>query len=151
MGVGASFIVNYNTRIGIEFVWNTTFTDHLDDVSGTYADPESFVGDASQGLSRDMQYVLSQPANPTVATAAGVDNPEAYLNSFRWDAAYESPRGNPDKNDSYGTLQVTVSKVVKNSSAFFKSNNYSARRAAKRRAYRGKPDNSNRVFGRPKV
>lgn len=151
MGVGASFIVNYNTRIGIEFVWNTTFTDHLDDVSGTYADPESFVGDASQGLSRDMQYVLSQPANSTVATAAGVDNPEAYLNSFRWDAAYESPRGNPDKNDSYGTLQVTVSKVVKNSSAFFKSNNYTARRAAKRRAYRGKPDNSNRVFGRPKV
>ena len=81
-----------------------------------------------------------------------MDNPEAYLNSFRWDAkTYESPRGNPDKNDSYGTLQVTVSKVVKNSSAFFKSNNYSARRAAKRRAYRGKADNSNRVFGRPKV
>ena len=46
---------------------------------------------------------------------------------------------------------MTVSKVVKNSSAFFKSNNYSTRRAAKRRAYRGKPDNSNRVFGRPKI
>ena len=96
---GASFIVNYNTRVGIEFVWNVTFTDHLDDVSGTYADPASFVGDASQDLSRDMQFVLSQPANPTVAAAAGIDNPEAYLNSFRWDAAYESPRGNPDKND----------------------------------------------------
>ena len=151
MGVGASFIVNYNTRVGIEFVWNVTFTDHLDDVSGTYADPASFVGDASQELSRDMQFVLSQPANPTVAAAAGIDNPEAYLNSFRWDAAYESPRGNPDKNDSYGTLQLTVSKVVKNSSSFFKSNNYGARRAAKRRAYRGKPDNNNRIFGRPKV
>ena len=115
MGVGASFIVNYNTRVGIEFVWNVTFTDHLDDVSGTYADPASFVGDASQDLSRDMQFVLSQPANPTVAAAAGIDNPEAYLNSFRWDAAYESPRGNLNKNDSYGTLQLTVSKVVKNS------------------------------------
>lgn len=151
MGVGASFMVNYTTRVGIDFVWNLTFTDFLDDVSGTYADPESFVGNAEAGLTRDMQYVLSQPANPTVAAAAGVDNPEAFLNSFRWDAAYESPRGNPDKNDSYGTLQVTVSKVVKNSSSFFKTNNYSSRRSARKRAYRrGKPDND-RIFGRPKV
>ena len=151
MGVGASFMVNYTTRVGIDFVWNLTFTDFLDDVSGTYADPESFVGNAEAGLTRDMQYVLSQPANPTVAAAAGVDNPEAFLNSFRWDAAYESPRGNPDKNDSYGTLQVTVSKVVKNSSSFLKTNNYSSRRSARKRAYRrGKPDND-RIFGRPKV
>ena len=41
MGLGASFVLNYQLRIGVEFVWNLTLTDHLDDVSNTYADPEA--------------------------------------------------------------------------------------------------------------
>ena len=35
-----------------------------------------------------MQYVLSQPANFGGDRRRG-GQPEAYLNSFRWDAAYE--------------------------------------------------------------
>ena len=123
LGLGVSFEVNHQIRVGMEFVWNLTFTDYLDDVSYTWADPSSLT---------DIQFLLSNPSSAAVAEAAGVDNPEAFLNSFRWDEAYESPRGNPDKNDTYGTLQVSVSKVVMSSSNF-RRNNY---RSAKRRPTR---------------
>ena len=148
LGVGASFMVNYNIRIGLEVVWNITLTDYLDDVSNTYANPTEL---------DDIGLILSSPSSPNSLSpdqniSPSYNSPEHYVEgNYNWSPNAEVPRGNPDKNDSYGTLQLTVSKVVKNSSAFFKSNNYSARRAAKRRAYRGKPDNSNRVFGRPKV
>ena len=123
LGLGVSFEVNHQIRVGMEFVWNLTFTDYLDDVSFTWADPS--------GLS-DIQFLLSNPSSVVVAEAAGVDNPEAFLNSFRWDEAYESPRGNPDKNDTYGTLQVSVSKVVMSSSNFRRNNYRSARTHSKR-------------------
>ena len=125
LGFGASFVVNNKVRLGIEFVWNLTLTDYLDDVSFTYADPE--------GLD-DIGLVLSQPSSVVVAETAGAENPELYLNNFRWDAAYASPRGNPDKNDTYGTLQLAVSRVVMGSSNFRKNNSYSKRRPIKRRS-----------------
>ena len=123
LGLGVSFEVNHQIRVGMEFVWNLTFTDYLDDVSYTWADPSSLT---------DIQFLLSNPSSAAVAEAAGVDNPEAFLNSFRWNETHESPRGNPDKNDTYGTLQVSVSKVVMSSSNF-RRNNY---RSAKRRPTR---------------
>tara|TARA_B100000989_G_scaffold123973_1_gene91651 strand:+ start:1170 stop:2243 length:1074 start_codon:yes stop_codon:yes gene_type:complete len=125
LGFGASFMVNNKVRLGIEFVWNLTLTDYLDDVSFTYADPE--------GLD-DIGLVLSQPSSVVVAETAGAENPEVYLNNFGWDAAYASPRGNPDKNDTYGTLQVAVSRVVMGSSNFRKKNSYRKRRPIKRRS-----------------
>ena len=125
LGFGASFVVNNKVRLGIEFVWNLTLTDYLDDVSFTYADPE--------GLD-DIGLVLSQPSSVVIAETAGAENPEVYLNNFRWDAAYASPRGNPEKNDTYGTLQVAVSRVVMGSSNFRKNNSYRKRRPIKRRS-----------------
>lgn len=123
LGLGVSFEVNHQIRVGMEFVWNLTFTDYLDDVSFTWADPSSLT---------DIQFLLSNPSSAAVAEAAGVDNPEAFLENFRWAETYDSPRGNPDKNDTYGTLQVSVSKVVMSSSNF-RRNNY---RSAKRRPTR---------------
>ena len=140
LGLGASFMVNYQFRVGLEFVWNLTLTDYIDDVSFTYADPE--------GLD-DIGLILSQPASVVVAEAAGVDDPAAFLNSFRWDEAYESPRGNPEKNDTYGTLQLTVSKVVMGSSNFRKNNYYNKRRTVKRKPSR-KPGASRMGRGRAK-
>jgi len=140
LGLGASFMVNYQFRVGLEFVWNLTLTDYIDDVSFTYADPE--------GLD-DIGLILSQPASVVVAEAAGVDDPAAFLNSFRWDEAYESPRGNPEKNDTYGTLQLTVSKVVMGSSNFRKNNYYNKRRTVKRKPSR-KPGSSRMGRGRAK-
>ena len=139
LGLGASFMVNYQFRLGIEFVWNLTLTDYIDDVSFTYADPE--------GLD-DIGLILSQPASLVVAESAGVDNPSGYLDSFRWDAAYESPRGNPEKNDTYGTLQITASKVVMGSSNFRKNNYFKKRRTVKRRP--NKPGSGRMGRGRAK-
>ena len=118
LGLGASFMINNKVRLGVEFVWNLTLTDYIDDVSFTYADPEEL---------DDIGLILSQPSSIVIAETAGVDNPEVYLNNFRWDAAYTSPRGNPDKNDSYGTLQVAASRVVMGSSNFRKNNYYRKR------------------------
>ena len=139
LGLGVSFEVNHQIRVGMEFVWNLTFTDYLDDVSYTWADPSSLT---------DIQFLLSNPSSAAVAEAAGVDNPEAFLNSFRWDEAYESPRGNPDKNDTYGTLQVSVSKVVMSSSNFRRNNYRSARKPSKRS--RTRKGNSRMGRGRAK-
>ena len=133
LGVGASFMVNYQFRVGMEFVWNLTLTDYLDDVSYTYADPATL---------SDIGLVLSQPSSLVVATAAGAENPEGLLDSFRWDQSYESPRGNPEKNDTYGTLQVTVSKVVMGSSNFRRNNYYNRRRPTK---YKSKRKGSSRM------
>ena len=66
----------YHFRLGIEFVWNLTLTDYIDDVSFTYADPE--------GLD-DIGLILSQPSSVVAAEAASVDDPVGFLNSFRWD------------------------------------------------------------------
>lgn len=140
LGLGASFMVNYQFRVGLEFVWNLTLTDYLDDVSYTYADPS--------GLS-DIGLILSQPSYPDIAESAGIEDAEGYMANFRWDAAYESPRGNPDKNDTYGTLQVTVSKVVMGSSNFRRNNYYNKRKTVKRKPSR-KPGSSRMGRGRAK-
>ena len=124
MGLGASFVLNYQVRIGVEFVWNLTLTDHLDDVSNIYADPSTL---------DDIGFLLSQPASPASATAGGAEDVVGHLTNYRWHPSTSSPRGNPDKNDTYGTLQVTVSKVVRSQSNFRKNNNYGKRRTVKRK------------------
>ena len=53
-------------------------------------------------------------------------------------------RGNPENNDSYGTLQVTVSKVVRGSSRFRDFTYGKRRRTVKRKA----PKPGNRGIGR---
>ena len=139
LGLGASFMVNYQFRLGIEFVWNLTLTDYIDDVSFTYADPESL---------DDIGLILSQPSSIAVAESAGIDDASGYLANFRWSEGYESPRGNPDKNDTYGTLQITASKVVMGSSNFRRNNYNSKRRTVKRRP--NKPGSSRMGRGRAK-
>lgn len=140
LGLGASFMVNYQFRVGLEFVWNLTLTDYIDDVSFTWADPE--------GLD-DIGIILSNPSSASVATDAGVENTEAWLTSFEYNETWESPRGNPDKNDTYGTLQLSVSKVVMGSSNFRKNNYYNKRRTVKRKPSR-KPGASRMGRGRAK-
>ena len=140
LGFGASFMVNYQFRVGLEFVWNLTLTDYLDDVSFTYADPS--------GLD-DIGLILSQPSSSVIAESAGIEDAEGYMANFRWSEGYESPRGNPDKNDTYGTLQLTVSKVVMGSSNFRRNNYYNKRKTVKRKPSR-KPGNSRMGRGRAK-
>ena len=89
------------------------------------------VGEKLQNEKKHDNSVQVAPA--THWCLAGVDNPEAWLTSFEHNATWDSPRGNPDRNDTYGTLQVTVSKVVMGSSTFRRNNNNNKRRTVKRR------------------
>ena len=57
---------------------------------------------------------------------------------------HKTIRGNPENNDSYGTLQVTVSKVVRGSSRFRDFTYGKRRRTVKRKA----PKPGNRGIGR---
>ena len=105
------------------------------------------IRDSPEGLD-DIGLILSQPSSVVAAETAGVDDPVGFLGSFRWDEAYESPRGNPDRNDTYGTLQITASKVVMGSSNFRRNNYKSKRRTVKRRP--SKPGSSRMGRGRAK-
>ncbi len=139
LGFGGSFMINYAYRIGIDFVWNLTTTDYIDDVSFTWSDPENL---------SDLGVVLSSPTSVTVTENVGLANAEYAVGNFMYNGVTDAPRGNPDKNDTYGTLQITVSKVVMGSSNFRRNNYKSKRRTVKRRP--SKPGSSRMGRGRAK-
>ena len=144
IGLGASFIVNYSFRVGVELVWNLTLTDYLDDVSTTWANPENL---------SDIGLILSNPSSPVVAEAAGATDPDAYLNNFRYDDNYSSPRGNPDRNDTYGTLQITLSKVLMTTSDYWNENDNEKKKERGNTIWKpkGRPKKEDRTRGKPKV
>lgn len=133
LGGGLSFIVNNKIRFGVELFWNITLTDYLDDVSGTYADPSTLT---SEGL------VLSSPSSQAQINALGVASWN--VAGHQYNPEGRTIRGNPENNDSYGTLQVTVSKVVRGSSRFRDFTYGKRRRTVKRKV----PKPGNRGIGR---
>lgn len=140
LGFGGSFMINYAYRVGIDFVWNLTTTDYIDDVSFTWANPENLT---------DIGVILSSPTSVEVVSNAGLENAEYAVGNFVFNGITDAPRGNPEKNDTYGTLQLTVSKVVMGSSNFRKNNYYNKRRTVKRKPSR-KPGASRMGRGRAK-
>ncbi len=117
MGIGMYFTYMKKWRIGWEYSWRMTFTDYLDDISGTFPDPtvikaanpEEFQLVSSYLYhSFDEGYVGSSETNPT-------NIPETNFSTKG------SPRGNPLNNDSYMTFQLYVSKVIRSKSNFYKS------------------------------
>ena len=91
LGIGAGVTLNNDWRFACEMVWSVTFTDFLDDLSGPYADTDNL---------NDIGIVLSRPS--------GLSNLSG------------SKRGNPGRNDAFGTLQVSISKIIKYQSGFSK-------------------------------
>ena len=84
VGIGARYMLNESFNVGVEIGYRMTFSDYLDDVSGTYANP-----DALQGLStimadrrneldaarvnedRDVALQRLRQTNPELFTSAG--------------------------------------------------------------------------------
>jgi hypothetical protein len=103
-GFGFNLNVRNNWKFGIEASYRTTFTDYLDDVSTTYGDP-SKMDPLAQALSlQSNDYVIALIYGPDSGRT-----PPQYTESG-------TQRGNPLTNDGYGTIQFTVSKVLKTSS-----------------------------------
>jgi len=113
MGIGAGFTINKNWRFAIEVVWSMTFTDYIDDVSTTYADTETL---------DDIGRVLSSPTHLELINILGISDPEVYIQNHQYSDAFLSPRGNSGRNDAFGTMQVSVSKIIKHQSGFSKRN-----------------------------
>jgi hypothetical protein len=100
---GFYFTVAKTHRIGWNLCWRTTFTDYLDDVSTTYADPSV--------LPSAMAIALANRTyeRPNVDPVVGA--------SF----APGEKRGDPTHNDSFLTTNIEYSYVLRGKSSIYKS------------------------------
>ena len=115
-GIGAYFTYNKKWRVQWDLSWRTVFTDYLDDISTVYANPQD--GKA--------QEFVNEQTYQGLLDGLVADNPELgsfHINNFRYveGAAEQSRRGDPTHNDSYLTTQLTVTRVVRGRSSFYKS------------------------------
>ena len=83
-GFGAEYAVTEDLRVGLEFGYRATFTDYLDDVSKGYIDENVIRANRGQ-QAVDLAY----------------RGPGAY-------PAADNRRGNPNNNDAYYFVQLTV-------------------------------------------
>lgn len=141
-GIGMYFTFNKEWRIGWEICWRKTFSDYLDDVSTYYNKPDPANADdyaLALGLQSQTYQALLDDQN-ALLKAEG-DNaeydgiaPEMSINDFRYqDGAQnildnnQSSRGLHDpanpiiRKDNYITTQITLGKVIRGRSKFYKS------------------------------
>lgn len=101
LGGGFFFTTNRQHRIGFEIQWSWTFTDYLDDISGTYVqhDPGS---DA---------YIMANQHDPSFFNVPDAANYEA-----------GSPRGDPTDRDNYVLMTVSYSYLIRTRNSFYRRN-----------------------------
>lgn len=105
--LGGGFFFTYKKvhRFGLEYVWNWTFTDYLDDISTVYADPSK---------------MSSDPLAPVLANRYdGVGN---VPDGIQYGPG--SPRGDPTDRDNFMSLTVSYSYLIRTRGSFYR-NNYS--------------------------
>jgi hypothetical protein len=120
-GIGAYFTYNKKWRVQWDLSWRTVFTDYLDDISTVYTTPNS-------DDSKAYEFVNNQTYQ-ALLDGLVADNPEytaadLSIENFQIappGATYASPRGDATHNDSYLTTQLTVTRVVRGRSSFYKS------------------------------
>lgn len=89
MGAGYKFLVSKNISIGIEVTFRKTFTDYIDDVSGSYYDND---------LLRQQQGNLAADLADRNLYKEGQNRPAG------------EARGNPNSNDNFAFILFTVNK-----------------------------------------
>ena len=102
VGLGFYFTFSKKHRIGFEYNYRTTFTDYLDDISGTYASTSGMAPDAA---------ALS---NRTGELGASVDP------NFAKNFVAGSKRGDKTHKDSYMTMSLSYSYVIRGKSSFYR-------------------------------
>lgn len=130
-GMGFYFTFNKEWRVGFEFLWRTTFTDYLDDISTVFNLPNSQDPLAQEFYSQSYQGLINEINANSPADASDIS-----INDFRYyDPEQRSKRGDPTNNDSFLTAQLTVGKVIRGRSNFYKSKySYLKNRAGVRRS-----------------
>ncbi|MFL5754157.1 MAG: DUF6089 family protein [Bacteroidia bacterium] len=102
--IGFNFTLKKRHRIGWELNWRTTFTDYLDDISTVYADPKDIGNEAALVANRSAE--LDQSKYPT---------------TIKYSFLPGSKRGDPTHKDSYLTMNVSYSYVLRGKSSFYRS------------------------------
>ena len=97
MGIGFFYTFNKTIRLGWELVWDKTFTDYIDDVSGKYPiyrEDVNLVNPYSKYLTAQSYWVPGITAKELSNYGPG------------------SPRGNPNNNDSFITTAITLGVMI---------------------------------------
>lgn len=102
--IGFNFTLKKRHRIGWELNWRTTFTDYLDDISTVYADPKAIGNEAAP-----------------LANRSGELDQSKYPLNFNYNFLPGSKRGDPSHKDSYMTMNVSYSYVLRGKSSFYRS------------------------------
>lgn len=109
VGFGFFYTSSRIHRFGMNAGWRISFTDYIDDVSGTYPDPNILESPEAEALSNRSQEVAGNPL--------AADLVQFFVE--------DGVRGNPDANDSYLMLCATYSYVLRGkSNSFGKRRNY---------------------------
>ena len=117
MGLGIEFGMGYGWVLGFEGSWRSTFTDYLDDISGMYGNPD-FLSPLAEAI--------SSQSNDAVIAAIGDPSSGTVANHQYSDGG--TYRGNPETNDSYGTVQVTLARTIDTRSSFERALDHISRR-----------------------
>jgi hypothetical protein len=106
-GIGFHFTKKRRHRFGMDIGWRTTFTDYIDDVSTRYVNPELLPG-GTTGLAAQManQHHFAYALDPTLPHPRNYDT--------------NAIRGDPTNNDSYLTMTLTYSYVLRGQSNFYR-------------------------------
>ena len=84
-GIGYKANLNEKIALSIEWIWRTTATDYIDDVSGYYVNPNLLIDEAYEMANRSED-----------------------------DSIVGKTRGNPNNNDWYNFTGITISYKIKN-------------------------------------
>lgn len=114
VGLGLSYTINRNHRIGMEFGWRWTFSDYLDDISTVYVDPATLGSDNARTLANRNPELWSGSTKPSSAANYGYEE-------FNQKTGKLNKRGDESNNDNYLSLMVTYSYVLKGKNKFYKS------------------------------
>ena len=117
VGLGIEFGLGYGWVLGFEGSWRSTFTDYLDDISGMYANPD---------LLSPLAEAISSQSNQAVITA--INDPSSGNVGNHQFSEGGTYRGNPETNDSYGTVQVTLARVIDTRTSFERALDHISRR-----------------------
>jgi hypothetical protein len=109
-GMGFHFTFKRQHRFGWDFGWRTTFSDYIDDASGVYADPSALPGGAG-GLAAQLASQSDFVQDPDNT----IPDPIQYTEGLK--------RGDPTHNDSYLTMTLTYSYVLRGQSNFYRQRN----------------------------
>ena len=117
MGLGIEFGLGYGWVLGFEGSWRSTFTDYLDDISGMYANPD-YLSPLAEAIS----------SQSNEATIAAINDPASgNVNNHQYNEG-GTYRGNPETNDSYGTVQVTLARTIDTRTSFERALDHISRR-----------------------